>query len=411
LKAEIISIGTELLLGETVDTNSNFLASQLPEIGIDLLWITQIGDNTERIISIFKKAINRSDIIFVTGGLGPTEDDITRESLAKTLKEKLSIDSYQEKKLRNFFVFRNRTFPIKNIKQAAIIPSAKFLNNPVGTAPGWWVKTKNTQIFLMPGPPSEMQKMWNEQIKKRLLKGSTSILVKKIIKISTLGESTINEMVEPLLNGKNPSVGIYVKKDGVSLRIAAKAKTKNEALKLIKPVEKKIKTILSGYIWGEDSQNFADVIQMMMIKEKFSLGIIESVTGGSIANEITNINGSSKYFHGSLVAYHQDTKIFAGVKKNIIKKQGTISKITTEALAKNALKIFNSSLGLGITGIAGNKITEEQQPGTIFIAITNGQKTMCKEYHLPSGRNQIKNRAVFLSFTLIREFINEIKKK
>ena len=168
---------------------------------------------------------------------------------------------------------------------------------------------------------------------------------------------------------------------------------------------------MSGYIWGEDSQNFADVIQMMMIKEKFSLGIIESVTGGSIANEITNINGSSKYFHGSLVAYHQDTKIFAGVKKNIIKKQGTISKITTEALAKNALKIFNSSLGLGITGIAGNKITEEQQPGTIFIAITNGQKTMCKEYHLPSGRNQIKNRAVFLSFTLIREFINEIKKK
>ena len=405
MKAEIISVGTELLLGETLDTNSNYLAQELPEIGIDLLWATQIGDNFDRLIDIFNNAMRRSDIIFVTGGLGPTEDDITRETLAKALNESLTIDKKQEKQLRNFFSERKREFPEKNVKQATIIKSAKFLSNPIGTAPGWWIKKNSIEIILMPGPPAEMKKMWQEQIKPLLIKESDSVLVKKIIKTSTLGESNINEMVEQFLHYKNPSVGIYVKKDGVSLRIAAKAKNKAAAMNLIKPVEKKLKKILKGYVWGEDDEKYGEIILKNMIEKNLTLGLIESVTGGKIADEITNYNNSSKYFLGSLIAYDKNVKIFSGLDSKFLKEEGTVSAATTKKLAKNAKNIFNSDLGLAITGVAGNKAVEKHESGTLFLSITDGERFLNKEMIISGDRIQIKNRAVFLAFALINEFM------
>ena len=410
MKAEIISVGTELLLGETIDTNSNFLANEFPSLGIDLLWTTQVGDNFNRLEEVIRTAIQRSNIIFVTGGLGPTEDDITRETLALALNEKISIDQKQEKKLRDFFASRSREFPEKNIKQASIIKSAEFLDNPVGTAPGWWVKKNDFQIILMPGPPSEMKTMWFEQIKNRLLNKSQEILVKKIIKTSTLGESHINEMIESFLQGKNPSVGIYVKKDGVSIRIAAKAKNQEIAYEMIKPIEREIKEILNKYIWGEDDQKFAQVIQKTMHKHRLTLGIIESASGGNLANEITNIENSSSFFKGSLVAYQKDAKIFSGLSQEILKKEGTISSKTTSELAKNAKQIFKADIGLAITGVAGSKTIENKESGTIYLSITNGVKVINKELLLPGDRTQIKNRATFLSFTLIKEFLDIIVK-
>ena len=407
MKAEIISIGTELLLGETIDTNSNYLAQELPEIGIDLLWTTQVGDNFERIIDIFHNAIQRSDIIFVTGGLGPTEDDITRETVANALDEQLTLDKKQEKQLRNFFAKRKREFPEKNIKQATIIKSAKFLDNPIGTAPGWWIKKDSFEIILMPGPPSEMKKMWQEQIKPSLIKNSNSVLIKKTIKTSTLGESNINQMVEKFLHYKNPSVGIYVKKDGVNLRIAAKAKNKTAAMNLIKPVEKQLKKILKEYIWGKDDEKYGEIILKDMIRKNLTLGIIESVTGGKISDEITNFDHSSKYFKGSLIAYDQTVKIFSGLDPKLLKKEGTIAATTTKMLAKNAKKIFKSDLGLAITGVAGSKTVEKHKSGTLFISITNGKKYLNKEMIISGDRMQIKNRAVFLAFALINEFMSK----
>ena len=411
MKAEIISIGTELLLGETIDTNSNYLSKELPEIGIDLLWTTQVGDNFERLVDIFHNAMERSEIIFVTGGLGPTEDDITRETIAHTLDEPLKIDKKQERQLRKFFAQRNREFPEKNVKQATIIKSAKFLDNPIGTAPGWWIKKNSVQIILMPGPPSEMKKMWQEQIRPSLMKKSNAVLVKKTIKTSTLGESNINQMVEKFLHYKNPSVGIYVKKDGVSLRIAAKAKNKTTAMSLIKPIERKLKKILKGYVWGEDDEKYGEIILKKMIKKNLTLGIIESVTGGKIADEITNFDNSSKYFLGSLIAYDKKVKIFSGLDSTFLQKEGTVSEATTKILAKNAKEIFKSSLGLAITGVAGSKTVEKHESGTLFISITNGKKSLHKEIVVSGDRVQIKNRAVFLSFALINEFMlkNDVK--
>jgi len=411
LKAEIISIGTELLLGETIDTNSNYLSKELPEIGIDLLWTTQVGDNFERLVDIFHNAMERSEIIFVTGGLGPTEDDITRETIAHALDEPLKIDKKQERQLRKFFAQRNREFPEKNVKQATIIKSAKFLDNPIGTAPGWWIKKNSVQIILMPGPPSEMKKMWQEQIRPSLMKKSNAVLVKKTIKTSTLGESNINQMVEKFLHYKNPSVGIYVKKDGVSLRIAAKAKNKTTAMSLIKPIERKLKKILKGYVWGEDDEKYGEIILKKMIKKNLTLGIIESVTGGKIADEITNFDNSSKYFLGSLIAYDKKVKIFSGLDSTFLQKEGTVSEATTKILAKNAKEIFKSSLGLAITGVAGSKTVEKHESGTLFISITNGKKSLHKEIVVSGDRVQIKNRAVFLSFALINEFMlkNDVK--
>ena len=408
MKAEIISVGTELLLGETIDTNSNFLANEFPTLGIDLLWTTQVGDNFNRLEEIIRTAIQRSDIIFMTGGLGPTEDDITRETLALALNETMIIDKNQEKKLRNFFASRDRQFPEKNIKQASIIKSAEFLDNPVGTAPGWWIKKNNFQIILMPGPPSEMKTMWFGQIKERLLNKSQDVLVKKIIKTSTLGESNINEMIESFLHGENPSVGIYVKKDGVSIRIAAKAKNQDIAYKMIKPIEIQIKDILDTYIWGEDDQKFAQVIQKVMNQHDLTLGIIESASGGNLANEITNIENSSSFFKGSLVAYQKDAKLFSGISQEILESEGTVSLKTTSELAKQAKQIFKADIGLAITGVAGIDTIENKESGTIFLSITNGEKVINKKLLLPGNRTQIKNRAVFLSFTLIKEFLDTI---
>jgi nicotinamide-nucleotide amidase len=410
LKAEIISVGTELLLGETIDTNSNFLANEFPSLGIDLLWTTQVGDNFKRLEEIIRIAMQRSNIIFITGGLGPTEDDITRETLALALNEEISTDKKQEKKLRNFFASRNRQFPEKNIKQASIIKSAEFLDNPVGTAPGWWIKKHDFEIILMPGPPSEMKTMWFGQIKDRLLNKSQGVLVKKIIKTSTLGESNINEMIESFLHGENPSVGIYIKKDGVSIRIAAKAKNQEIAYEMIQPIERQIKEILNEYIWGEDDQSFAQVIQKAMNKHRLTLGIIESASGGNLANEITNIENSSSFFKGSLVAYQKDAKIFSGLSQEILINEGTISSKTTSELAKNAKNIFKADIGLAITGVAGTKTIENKESGTIYLSITNGVKVINKELLLPGDRTQIKNRTVFLSFTLIKEFLDIIVK-
>jgi nicotinamide-nucleotide amidase len=217
-------------------------------------------------------------------------------------------------------------------------------------------------------------------------------------------------MIESFLHGENPSVGIYIKKDGVSIRIAAKAKNQEIAYEMIQPIERQIKEILNEYIWGEDDQSFAQVIQKAMNKHRLTLGIIESASGGNLANEITNIENSSSFFKGSLVAYQKDAKIFSGLSQEILINEGTISSKTTSELAKNAKNIFKADIGLAITGVAGTKTIENKESGTIYLSITNGVKVINKELLLPGDRTQIKNRTVFLSFTLIKEFLDIIVK-
>ena len=224
MKAEIVSVGTELLLGEITDTNASYLASELPALGIDLYWISQVGDNQTRLEEILRRAWQRSDLILTTGGLGPTEDDLTREAIAGMLGERLRVDPDLERDIRELFTQRGIEMPPSNIKQATLIPSAEAIHNFRGTAPGWWVERDGRILVAMPGPPIELEPIWCEEVLPRLQRRCTGgIILSRTLKTFGLSEATVGEMVSPLLSQANPTLAVYAKTDGIHLRLTAKA--------------------------------------------------------------------------------------------------------------------------------------------------------------------------------------------
>src|SRR6478672_84992 len=234
MRAEILSIGTELLLGQIVDTNANYLAQQLPALGLDLYYVSSIGDNLQRLSDAFSQALQRSDVVISTGGVGPTEDDLTREAIADVFGEQLQVQPELEAQLRAFFTRRGRTMPERNVKQATTIPSGTFLPNPIGTAPGWWVERDGRVIISMPGVPHEMRKMWEEQAQPRLAKLlSGGVIVSRTLKLAGIGESHAEEALGDLTHSTNPTLATYAKSDGIHLRLTAKSATQTEAERLL----------------------------------------------------------------------------------------------------------------------------------------------------------------------------------
>lgn len=406
MKAEVISIGTEILLGEIVDTNAAFIASRLPQFGIDMLYTSQVGDNPDRLSEIIERAWKRSDIIFCTGGLGPTEDDLTRETIAKALNETLYQDETQADILRNFFQGRGGDMPERNLKQAQLIESARAIPNPRGTAPGWWVERENKIIVVMPGPPSEMTRMWEHEVAPYLEEKATSILVSRTLKTSGIGEGTLDEMIGPLLHSTNPSIGVYARVDGVHVRISAKGANRQDALELIEPVEKEAREILGDSIWGSDDESLSGAIGRLLKKNNLTLGLMESATGGALASSLTDIDGSSSYFKGSIVTYATEAKIMAGVSSETIETSGVISEETATAMAIAARVKLGSDIGIGITGIAGGEEVEGQPPGTMHIALADEQNNVTYSHsRYYQGRDAAKRRAVLTALTMLRQHL------
>jgi len=239
MKAEIISIGTEILLGEIVDTNTQYVASRLPALGIDLYYTSVVGDNLGRLVEVIGRAWTRSDVVITTGGLGPTEDDLTREAIVQVLGEEPHVDPELERGLREFFARRGVQMPESNVKQVTLIPSARAIPNPRGTAPGWWVERDGHVIVAMPGPPTEMRRMWEAEVAPELARRQPgAVLVVRTLKTTGLGEGTVDEMVSPLLKSSNPSIGVYARADGIQLRIAAKAASVEDGRQLLGGMER-----------------------------------------------------------------------------------------------------------------------------------------------------------------------------
>lgn len=395
MKAEIISIGTELLLGDIIDTNSAYLAGQLPLLGLDLNFISMVGDNQGRLIETLKQAWQRSNIIITTGGLGPTQDDITREAIAEFLGEKLTVDYALVQKFEELFRYFKREMPPSNIKQATVIPSAEIVPNPRGTAPGWWVENDNRIIITMPGPPREMELMWTKEIMPRLQRRSSgSVIISKTLKTFGLTEAEIDEKVSPFLPSTNPTLATYAKIDGIYLRITAKAQTEDKAQKLINQREGDIRGILNDYVWGTDSETLEGIVGNLLSSKKLTLATMESYTGGSLANIITNVPGSSKYFAGGLVAYSEASRTAFGLDPKCTSRYGTVSAETCEAMATTARETLKTSIGLGLTGVMGPAEIEEQSIGTIFVSLDDGQHRRSFAKNYPGNRQQIKQRAV-----------------
>jgi nicotinamide-nucleotide amidase len=403
MKAEIISVGTEILLGEILDTNSQYLAVRLPPLGIDLYYMSKVGDNLQRLAETIGRARELSDLVLVTGGLGPTEDDVTREAIARTLGEKMYVDKETEKRLRAFFASRGFPFPERNVKQAMLISSAQTIPNPRGTAPGWWVEKDSRIIVAMPGPPAELERMWEVEVAPRLTKLTTGdTIVSRTLKTVGIGEAQLDEMVGPLLKSENPTVGVYAKQDGVHVRLTAKAATSEAAQRLIEPMEDEVHRLLGSAVWGADDETLEGAIGAMLKDGGLTLATMESCTGGLLASSITDVPGSSEYFKGGYVAYTAEMKMALGVSAKLIEEHGTVSDEVAADMARAARSKAGADLGVAVTGAAGPDELEGKPPGRIHIAVDDGGPGQRVSYTYYQGRAATKRRAVTSALALVR---------
>ncbi len=404
MKAEIIAIGTEILLGEIVDTNSAYIAQQLPELGIDLLYKSVVGDNRGRIVETFRRAWDRSDLLILTGGLGPTEDDMTREGIAALLGEEPTVDPALERRLRAWFEGRGYPMPESNIKQAWLSPSARALDNPRGTAPGWWVERDGRVIVAMPGVPTEMERMWANEVRPELDRRSDGqVLVTRTIKTVGIGEGTVDEMAKHLYTTPDVGIGTYARADGVHLRIGAKGATRQEAWHKIRPVEEEMDRIFGNAIWGKDDDTLEGRVGEMLQQRGQTLSCMESCTGGLLASIITDSAGAGDYFRGGIVTYWTGLKVESGVDAEVIEEFGVISQETAKAMAAAVRERLRTDWGIGITGVAGPDPQEGKNPGTVHIGVAGpGGELGVISMSMNQGRAAVKRRAVTTALLLLR---------
>ncbi len=402
MRAEIISVGTEILLGEIQDTNSCFLASRLPALGIDLYFISVVGDNFDRLQQTIKQAFQRSDLLLITGGLGPTDDDLTREAIAAVLGERPYVDEALAQALRNLFTSRGLPFPERNLKQAWLIPSATAIPNPRGTAPGWWVEKEGRIIVALPGPPHEMEPMWEEEVAPRLRKRAQGqVLVTRTLKTIGLGEGQVDEMLSDLARSSNPTLAVYAKPDGVYVRLAAKAMGEGIAWDLIRPVEEEVRQRLGPHIWGVDDESLEGVVGRLLKERALTLAVMESFTGGLLANTITDVPGSSTYFLAGYVAYQPEAKIALGVDPKVIEMHGVVSPEVAAAMAQAARQRAGAHIGIGTTGVAGPDPLEGKPPGTSHIGLDFLGNIRTTSYQFYQGRLAAKRRGVTVALALL----------
>ena len=387
MRAETISIGTELLLGEITDTNTPFLANQLSLLGIDLYYTSSVGDNYERLTEALRRAWQRSEVIITTGGLGPTQDDITRETIAGLVGEELEVDQSLKQNMVCFFAQRNLEMPVSNVKQATVIPSAQAVLNPYGTAPGWWVEKEGRIIIAMPGPPSEMQAMWQNEVFPRLQARTGAIILSRTIKTFGLTEAKVDELIAPLASSTNPTLATYAKLDGIHLRITAKAAEPEEAQEMVSKRETEVRAILGDCIWGVDDETQESVVGQLLVGRGLSLAVAESFTGGFLAHTLATSPDSQSYFKGGLVTASDEAKVALGLNP----RQAGAEAAT--AMAILARRQFEASIGIGIEGFTES--AGDAAPYAVFIAIDSEQ---IKQHTVQSysGRlYQMKRRAAY----------------
>ncbi len=406
MKAEIISIGTELLLGEITDTNASYLAGQLPLLGIDLYWISQVGDNQTRLVEVIERAWLRSDLILITGGLGPTEDDLTREAIAEMLGEELRIDPLFECEIQERFARRGIKMAPSNIKQAAVIPSAEAISNARGTAPGWWVEKDGHILVAMPGPPGEMHHMWHTEVLPRLHQRATgAIIFSKTLKVFGLPEGTVGELVSSLLSSANPTLGVYAKADGIHLRFTAKAQSQEQAEEMIAQGETRVRSILGEAIWGTDNDTLASVAGGMLAEKGLSLAVMEYCTGGLLAATVTEAPGDSVCFKGGLIPYSNEALITYGVDAKLICDYGVISSEVAQAMAELARLRLEADIGVSITGVVGPDELEGKPVGTMYIGIDSDKNKRTIKGNYPGDKFRVKRWVTNVALFELRKML------
>lgn len=408
MQAEIISVGTELLLGDVLDTNASYIAQKLALLGIDLFRKTTIGDNRERLIKALRESLERVDSIIITGGLGPTEDDITKEAVSKLMGKKLILNKEIVQQIKERFPHGKR-MQKAIFKQASIPSSTKIIPNRIGTAPGIIFEEENKIIVLLPGVPQEMQKMMEDEIMPYLAtktKGKQSI-ESKVLKIWGMGETQLEKKIpRSLLKQSNPTIALLAKEGEVHIRITAKFPSQI-VNKKIEEVEDKLRNRLKDYLYGVNKETLERITASLLIKKGLTISVAESCTGGLVSHRLTNISGSSDYYKCGIISYSNQAKsAFLKVDSQLIKEKGAVSSEVAREMAVGIRTSAHTDLGLGITGIAGPTGATPIKPvGLVYIALSSEAKQINQKFIFSGNREQIKWKASQAALDILRKYL------
>lgn len=405
MRVELLAVGTELLLGDILNTNSQYLAKKMAESGLNLHFQTVVGDNEARILESLENAFKRCDMVITTGGLGPTDDDITKETCAKFFNKNLILDQYSLDKIQTIFSQRNIKMPEINKKQAYYIEDSKILENNFGSAIGCYLETDGKHLIILPGPPSEMIPMFEEQVAPYLKSLQSETFYSNYINIFGIGESSVNEVVKDLLSLSNPTLAPYAKDSYVKLRITAAASSENVAQVEINKLKKEVYSRLGDYIFSEGNQSLEETVQEKLEKHKYTISTAESCSGGLLSAKLVNLPGISNTFIEGIVAYSNSAKVRTlGIPEDVILKYGAVSKETALYMAKNVALINNTDVGISTTGIAGPGNDSTGKPvGLVYIGLYIRGKEYSQELNLFGNRNKIREMTTLYALDYLRK--------
>jgi nicotinamide-nucleotide amidase len=407
MKCEVISVGSELTSGQNLDTNSQWLSQRLAEMGIPVAWHTTVADDLEDNVSAFRIATGRAELVLITGGLGPTQDDLTREALAKAAGVELVLHQESLEYIQQMFTSRGRTMPERNRVQAMFPAGAEPIVNERGTAPGVWMKLGKCTVAAMPGVPSELYVMFTKSVKPALAAAGLGggVLVQRKINCFGTGESMVEQKLLDLTKrGHVPEVGITVSDATISLRILARAASTAEAQAQIEPVERTIRERLGNLVFGAADEDLHDAVMRLLGEKRLSLATAESITAGQVAERLARVPGASEWFRGGVVAYDNRVKMgLLGVPQHLLDEHGAVSKPVAEAMAVGCRERLQTDLAVSTVGLAGpGGATADKPIGLVYVALAWDGGVRSLSFNWLGSRGEIQSRTAKMALNLVR---------
>lgn len=408
IKTEIIGVGTELLLGQIANTNAQWISEKMAENGFNVFHHAVVGDNLKRVMEQFKQSAERSDVIIVTGGLGPTEDDMTREAFQQISNLGIVEHTPSMNKIEAFFKKRKSVMTENNRRQARVFKGAEVIENQVGMAPGMIVPFQNTTWVFLPGVPREMKQMASSIVLPYLKQqtGENTVIKSTMLRFIGIGESRLEDELKDIIHGqRNPTVAPLAQNEGVSIRVTAKASSDNEALELITNTKQQILSKAGAYYYGSDEQTLPEKVTSLLKDQNLYIGAAESLTGGKFTDRLISLAGASEVCRGGIVCYDTNVKEnVLHVLPKTIQGHGTVSEQCALEMAENVCSVLDAEVGISFTGVAGPDAEEGNSPGTVFIGIhVSGKETSVKKFTFQGDRDTIRERSVVKGLELLLE--------
>ncbi|AEY65963.1 competence/damage-inducible protein A [Clostridium sp. BNL1100] len=412
MRAEILAVGTELLMGQIVNTNAQYISSKLPEAGVGVYYHSVVGDNPDRLEDSLKLALERCDIVITTGGLGPTQDDLTKETISRVCGKKLVIHEDSLNKIKNYFSRLGRQMTPNNEKQAYMPEGCIVLKNNNGTAPGCIIEMGEKVVVMLPGPPVEMKPMFLDYVMPYFKNKGAYSLESVILRVFGIGESAMETKIIDLIDGQtNPTIATYAKEGEVTIRVTASVQKGESAEQILMPVKNEIKRRTGENLYSDKDETLDAVAAGLLLENNITIATAESCTGGLISEMLTDVPGISRVFMGGAVTYSNEAKMeYLGVKEQTIKAHGAVSRETAAEMAEGIRKRLKTDIGISVTGIAGpGGGTAEKPVGLVYIGLSCDSGTITKELRLSGNRKKIRTITALNVFDLIRRHVLKLE--